>query len=659
MRMISGRHPVVFAVLALVLLFALSGCVREGHKPPRASRGVLDLSGWDLERDGPIELNGEWAIDRGRLLAPADLAEAAPREAKDFVALPADWNGLSTSGRELGGTGVATLRLRIVPGPGSGRLGLRLFYIKAAYALWINGRLAATSGTLGTDAATEVPEPSLRLPTWDGDGRPIDLVLQVTNHHYREGGVVAPILFGPAGAIQTDQVRRWAINGFFAGSLLVMGVYHLVLFLFRKNTTAPLYFGLYCLLWLGNFIGSESSDWLVRLLCPTIPATVLDRLDLICFFLTIPVGYRFFQTLYPREFSAGLLRVVIVMAAAATGLALVGSSLLLTTALSAYYLTSSLLIFYCLFRLHKARSLGREGAGFILIGFLFLGLAGVNDMLVDLSLLPGTSLISVGMFMFILFQSLALALRFSRAFAAVESLSAELEDKNLVLEAEMAERTRLASEIVNVTEEERRRLSHDLHDGLCQQLSGARLRCSALKLQAVADRGMAEGVSQLSALLEESVGHAYDLSIGLWPAEHDAKGAGPSLEELARRASESSGVAITFTKQLRCRECVNPHVVQLYRIAQEAVANALKHAKPERVRIRLTCHPDRSLQLVVHDDGIGRRAATGSTTGGLGLRIMAHRARMIGGTLLIDDAAQGGTVVACDLVCTVEDPPLA
>ena len=189
---------------------------------PVAHHGVLDLSGWDPDRDGPIELNGEWAFYRGKLLDPATLAGTAPDKAEDFLALPANWNGETAAGKDIGTVGQATLRLRILPGPGTGRLGLRLFYIKAAYVLWVNGTVLATSGTLGTDARTEVPEPSLRLPSWQADGRPLDLVLQVTNHHYREGGVVAPIRFGPAAKLWNEQVRDWAISGFFAGSLLVM-----------------------------------------------------------------------------------------------------------------------------------------------------------------------------------------------------------------------------------------------------------------------------------------------------------------------------------------------------------------------------------------------------------------------------------------------------
>ena len=100
--------------------------------------------------------------------------------------------------------------------------------------------------------------------------------------------------------------------------------------------------------------------------------------------------------------------------------------------------------------------------------------------------------------------------------------------------------------------------------------------------------------------------HAYDLSRGLWPVEHDPKGTGPSLEELARRFGESTGIVVDFAQHLLCATCVNPHLVQLYRIAQEAVTNAVKHAKPNRIRIRLRCGKERTLTLSVRDDGVGR-----------------------------------------------------
>ena len=132
--------------------------------------------------------------------------------------------------------------------------------------------------------------------------------------------------------------------------------------------------------------------------------------------------------------------------------------------------------------------------------------------------------------------------------------------------------------------------------------------------------------------------------------EHAADGVGPSLEELARRVGESSGIDVDFIEDLPCAACDNPHLLQLYRIAQEAVTNAVKHAKPSHIRIVLNCNAARKLVLSVFDDGIGKTEAT-SPTGGLGLRIMAHRARMIGAKLTFEALKGGGTCLVCRLQC--------
>jgi len=187
----------------------------------------------------------------------------------------------------------------------------------------------------------------------------------------------------------------------------------------------------------------------------------------------------------------------------------------------------------------------------------------------------------------------------------------------------------------------------------------ARLDCSS---RIVTGHVAESRLPAVPRLIEQSVGQAYDLSLGMvagW--SHDPEGAAAvRCEELARRRQRAQA-AVASPSPSRCKL---PEMRQrsqrgaaLSHCAQEAVANALKHAKPNRVSIRLECHPDRHLTLCVRDDGIGRKAAARSTKGGLGTRIMAHRARMVGGTLAIDDGEQGGTVVRCELTCLVTDPP--
>jgi signal transduction histidine kinase len=311
-----------------------------------------------------------------------------------------------------------------------------------------------------------------------------------------------------------------------------------------------------------------------------------------------------------------------------------------------YALSTVLLNVYFLVMLLVCVRRGRAGALFLLLGYFSLSVATLSEIYGHILSFSEVSFLPFGLLGFVLFQALAMAQRFATAFTAVENLSADLR-------TEMDERTRLEREIINVSEEERRRLSHDLHDGLCQQLVGTRVRCAVLARSAIAEQGVAEEVTEIASLLTDSVGQAYDLSRGLWPVELAPGEVGSSLAELARRVGRSTGIAVQYREQLSCSSCRNEHLVQLYRIAQESVTNAVKHAHPGRITISLDCGLDRRLILAVADDGIGRRAAAGSP-GGLGLRIMAYRARMIGALLSIDDAEAGGTRVVCSLACPAD-----
>jgi signal transduction histidine kinase len=369
-----------------------------------------------------------------------------------------------------------------------------------------------------------------------------------------------------------------------------------------------------------------------------------------CLFVSVPVGYLFFRSMFPGEFSRRLYYAIVALFGFFVLLALLAPLPLLLDWNPLYYVCCLVLIGYCLLRLAAARRRRREGAGYFLVGFAILGLISANDMLYDLQLISSVYLIPVGMFFFIIAQGFALSLGFSRSFAAVELLSGQLERRNLALKEEMDEHARLEREIVRISEDERRSLGHALHDGLCQQLTAARLRCSVLQRSGTAG---SHELKQLSKLLDDSVEQAYELSRGLWPAENEARAMRDFLEDHCRRLAAASGVTIRVWHGSACEVCSHPNSIQLCRIAQEAIGNALRHAKARTIEVKLGCaSPAGQLTLSVRDDGVGRQCAAPSS-GGLGLRIMAHRARSIGATLHIADAEAGGTVVRCQIPCAL------
>lgn len=239
---------------------------------------------------------------------------------------------------------------------------------------------------------------------------------------------------------------------------------------------------------------------------------------------------------------------------------------------------------------------------------------------------------------------LALMILFARFHALQRrTMRAEWEARRQ-LEAETADRRRLEAEMGRIGEEERRRLGAELHDGLCQHLTAVLLNCSAMeqRRRAVAD---AAECSRLRGMLEESIGMAYDVAKGLCPTDLDPESLRPALERLCRETRERHGIACRLEADGDV-DIRNPELaMHLHRIAREAVANAAKHARCSRITVALE-RAAGELTLRVTDDG--PETGPGAVpTAGLGLGILKHRARLIGGTLLVAGGPKGGMQVVC------------
>jgi len=209
---------------------------------------------------------------------------------------------------------------------------------------------------------------------------------------------------------------------------------------------------------------------------------------------------------------------------------------------------------------------------------------------------------------------------------------------------EVEHRRRLEAQLLTAVEQERERLGRDLHDDLSQRLAGAALMtrtlAKELKGRSAADR---EKARALGDLLTEATSAARNLSRGLHPITITANGLPKALEELAARVPQNVRFNWPTSKKLDLDPSVALHV---YRIAEEAVGNAVRHAQAESITIELHPTPGRKIALTITDDGVGFRRGAAE---GMGLQNMRYRARVIRGTLKIASAPKRGTVVTCIL----------
>jgi len=236
----------------------------------------------------------------------------------------------------------------------------------------------------------------------------------------------------------------------------------------------------------------------------------------------------------------------------------------------------------------------------------------------------------------------------SKLRTLLNELDQRVRDRTAALKREMAERERLDQEIAEVADRERRRLGQNLHDSLGQHLTGTALAAQVLreKLAERSAREVAEA-DKVVSYLEEGIDLTRNLARGFFSPELEADGLSVALYGLAANITERFRVPCTFNGDDAVRVGDSTTATQLYHIAQEAVMNAVKHAGATKIDIDLTRSGQR-LTLAVLDDGRGFPNKLPDPPG-LGLRLMAHGASLIGGKFAISRERNGGTLVTCKL----------
>lgn len=218
----------------------------------------------------------------------------------------------------------------------------------------------------------------------------------------------------------------------------------------------------------------------------------------------------------------------------------------------------------------------------------------------------------------------------------------ELKRTEQTLQEHIAERERMEQTMLDVGSTVQRQIAQDLHDGLGQHLTGIAFMSKVLQ-QKLADGGLPESAdaAKIVRLVNEAIHKTRELSRGLLPVVSEADGL---LSALTRWAAEIEDL-FHVPCEIRCADAGPVTDVRvathLYHIAQEAVNNAIRHAKPSRLIVSLLPGA-----LIVQDDGIGLGDAPARPTG-LGMQIMRYRANMIGGSLDVRRGDNGGTVIRC------------
>ena len=232
----------------------------------------------------------------------------------------------------------------------------------------------------------------------------------------------------------------------------------------------------------------------------------------------------------------------------------------------------------------------------------------------------------------------------------VRERTADLTKANAELKRQINERKRLENELIEATERERKRIGIDLHDDLGQHLNGIALMLKGLELR-LQNKGLDEAndAAKIQSLVFKTINHAHNVAKGLasmdWSGDVDLVQA---LTALATQVKNLFGIECRF-ELLGSVPCLATNVLtQLYKIAQEAVTNAVKHGQSRQVEISLS-NDSQKMTLSIKNNGLPFPEKE-QATGRMGMHIMNHRASVIDATLSVKASGRRGTIVICTLL---------
>jgi len=208
---------------------------------------------------------------------------------------------------------------------------------------------------------------------------------------------------------------------------------------------------------------------------------------------------------------------------------------------------------------------------------------------------------------------------------------------------DISEQQHLQKEILEIPVNEQRRIGQELHDGLGQQLTGLGLLATSLLNKA--SKPEHELASKLASGLQDAISQVRALSHGLMPVDIDTEGFMNSLEKLIGEIRLQTNLDIQLTIMDRVHIANNTTAMHLYRIVQEALNNAIKHAEASQINVGLGVEGTRGCFLI-SDDGMGLQTSPRESSG-LGLRIMKHRCGLIDAELEIESSPEDGTRIKC------------
>lgn len=394
----------------------LAGCSHANiSKQSEIKKGYIDLSQWNPEHNGNIHLNGQWEFYWNQLIVHGDFNNT-DAHLTGYYEVPGFW--IKYPGLDLPSRGYATYRLTAKTNNTGEALSILLPEIYTEFSLWINGKLIENNGSFRKETPVYM-HPDVYTTIIDRDET--EIVLQIKNDAHSNAGIGQSIIIGSPHNINRERNFLLCMDIFLISICFFAGLYHLILFLYKRNDPGLLFFSVFCLVVaLRNFFSGET---FVMQVFPAMPYIIGSRILTatipICAASILLYSYYLHQKEFPKTLLYGFL--------ACDGLYLTASLIYPTyfyaSIFNYYLITVALSCFLVAYVSCRMILQGNKESMIFMLGAVFLIAGGINDTLHYNQIIYTAYLLSLGLSIFIIAQSVLLALRFSKAYQAMENMN--------------------------------------------------------------------------------------------------------------------------------------------------------------------------------------------------------------------------------------------
>ncbi|MEW6525478.1 MAG: diguanylate cyclase [Spirochaetota bacterium] len=396
--------------------------VQNSYCSTISQKGIFDLRNYQWD-NGPVALDGEWEFYYGKFYIPKHF-KFFKNINTQYITVPASWNKYKIHNHKLPESGFATYRANILLSNNKPHsLSILIPKLDSSYSLYVNDILLAEVGKPGTTPLNSIHAWKQTIADIPLTGNQIAITIHISNYYYAKAGITNSLLLGNKQSILHHYIKSIIVKFFIFGALVIISLYHLALYIFKKYDKQSLYFGIFSLLM--ALLSIIFGEFHIMLIFPNLPWNILVRIT----YLTMSLGLTFFglfiENLYPDDVNQSLFKTFLTIGILYTVLIIISPVFYFAKLLSLFLGIMMVYGLLILFIFTRAIKNNRKYAVFFLSAFLIFALAILNDMLHFLHFINTTYMVPYGFLIFIVFQSFIQANQNSRLYSKLEKLFSE------------------------------------------------------------------------------------------------------------------------------------------------------------------------------------------------------------------------------------------